>query len=159
MNSLSFQVPNSKCLVVVEKPVKNGFIFLLWDTISFGEQFLDLFNTLANADGWLMVLILGKMFLEIRCCRQMICMSVRFKNLVDLIALSLDKRQQGVGCLSGHSLSGGIIVQNWIDDDSCWCWRVDDKILPCSRCGLEDIVNYRLRRYSGCSAVCGLAWD
>lgn len=49
----------------------------------------------------------------------MIRMSVRFENLVDLIALSLDKSEQGVGCLSGHSLSGGIIVQDWIDDNSC----------------------------------------
>lgn len=119
MNSLSFQVPNSKCLIIVEKPVENGFVFLPWDTISFGEQCLHLFNAFANADGRFMILMLGKMLLEIRCCRQMICMSVRFENLVDLIALALDKREQGVGCLSGHGLSGGIIVQNWVDDDSC----------------------------------------
>jgi hypothetical protein len=47
---------------------------------------LHLFNALANADGRLMVLILGETFLKVRCRSQMICIGKRIEQVQKLFA-------------------------------------------------------------------------
>src|ERR1700733_14429404 len=86
------QIADVKCFVIIKELAKRSLIFLCWNSISLAEQFLHLLYALANADWWSATLLLSKPILKIRCCGQVICMSMRFEDPVHLVTLLPDKR-------------------------------------------------------------------
>lgn len=71
----------------------------------------------------------------------MICMCVRLEYPVDFVAFFLDQGEQAVGGGGGYCLRCGVVVQDWVDDDGCFCGWVCYYVLPGAGGRLEDVVD------------------
>ncbi|KAH6603722.1 hypothetical protein Trco_008497 [Trichoderma cornu-damae] len=60
MDRRGLEITDVKYLAIIHEMVKNDFVLLLWDPVSFAEKSLHLTNALANGNRWIVSLLLCK---------------------------------------------------------------------------------------------------
>ena len=83
----------------------------------------------------------------------MVCVGVCLQDFLNLVTLSLGEGEQSIRRVGGDGLRRWVIVQNGVDDDSRFCGRVCDDVLPGTSECLEDIMYCGLFRRGGAGAV------
>ena len=91
MDDFCFEISDVKDLVVVEEMVESVFKLADWHAVFLSERLLDLSDPFADADGRLEALDTVQNLLEIRGRGQVVCVSVRFEDSNDVVALRFDR--------------------------------------------------------------------